>query len=127
MNIQMVDVLKEATASLEAAFSGLKWEKVDEAGLVHYTGRGPEWRVELVVLVTKGKDPEDKHNSTIRFERMATGVRGSLILKLTEDQARQAEVLARNQSLCELCGAVLRHRRHTDTTADDFCPFLGRR
>lgn len=118
--IQMEDVLKEATASLEAALVNLKWEEAADArqvGLIHYTGRGPEWRIELVVL---GK------------ERMGSAVRGSLILKLTDAQAEIADQHAVNYLMrtrvCGLCGEQEQHTKHWNTKgAGDFCPFLEKR
>ncbi len=82
MNLE--DMMKEAVASLERALVDLTWTKeVGPAALTHYTGRGNhgagDWRVELIVLGS---------------ERMATAVRGSVILKLTAEQAQRAEALA---------------------------------
>lgn len=80
--IQIEDVLQEATASLEAALPGLKWNVTDSGPVVeHFTGVGPEWHVELIV---------------VGAERAATARRGSLILKVTPDQAEAAERYARN-------------------------------
>ena len=89
--IQVEDILKEATASLEAALEGLKWEEVktENPRLKHYAGRGPEWTVTLIVLdLARGDSPQRM------FSRMATAARGSLILKLTEEQCLTVHDLA---------------------------------
>lgn len=114
--IQIEDVLQEAMASLEAALAGLKWVVTDSGPVVeHFTGRGPEWHVELLV---------------IGAERAATARRGSLILKMTPLQVEAAERYARydiqSSEICCLCGGQLRALRHRAIGDPDFCPFLKR-
>lgn len=88
MDIQ--DMMKEAQASLEQALPQMTWVQVQsEVVLTHFSGTGGDWRVELIVLGHGGTGGR-------LVERMATATRGSVVLKLTDEQAKAAEQLARN-------------------------------
>lgn len=102
MNAKQFEEFAQASDELDHLMPTLTWETADaQAQLTHFVGRNPVWTVQLVCL---GRQPArmDTAPDPQGVESLGTATKGSITLKLTDEQCRAAEKYAReSKSRCE--------------------------